>query len=88
MAEIRVRRGTTLEWLRSNPVLGPGEPGYNSTSRRLKVGDGATPWRDLPYLDESSSAGLLLQEHVDSETPHPVYDDGPSLVLLYQNAQV
>ncbi len=26
--------------------------------------------------------------HVNSSTPHPIYDDGPSLMLLYQNAKV
>ena len=29
-----------------------------------------------------------LHNHVISPTPHPVYDDGPSLSLLYQNAKV
>ena len=31
-----------------------------------------------------------LTDHVNSPTPHPAYDspDGPSLVLLYQNAKV
>lgn len=29
-----------------------------------------------------------LSAHVNSETPHPVYDDGPSLALLYANAKV
>lgn len=29
-----------------------------------------------------------LQDHVDSPLPHPVYDDGPSLTLLYENAKV
>ena len=29
-----------------------------------------------------------LNDHVNSENPHPVYDDGPSLLLLYQNAKV
>lgn len=29
-----------------------------------------------------------LTGHINSETPHPVYDDGISLVLLYQNAKV
>lgn len=27
-------------------------------------------------------------EHIDSELPHPVYDDGPSLTLIYENAKV
>lgn len=29
-----------------------------------------------------------LDAHVNSPTPHPIYDDGPSLFLLYQNAKV
>lgn len=29
-----------------------------------------------------------LQAHIDSMNPHPVYDDGPSFLLLYQNAKV
>lgn len=29
-----------------------------------------------------------IDAHVNSGTPHPVYDNGPSLVLLYQNAKV
>lgn len=30
----------------------------------------------------------LLPEHIASELPHPVYDEGPSLTLLYENAKV
>ena len=29
-----------------------------------------------------------LTDHVNSAAPHPVYDDGVSLVLLYDNAKV
>lgn len=29
-----------------------------------------------------------IDVHVNSTTPHPVYDDGPSFVLLYENAKV
>lgn len=32
------------------------------------------------------SEALLV--HIASSTPHPVYDEGPSLLLLYQNAKV
>ncbi len=31
---------------------------------------------------------LNITEHINSSTPHPIYDDGPSLFLLYQNAKV
>lgn len=38
-----------------------------------------------------SISGVTQEELLDhelSEAPHPVYDDGPSLVLLYENAKV
>lgn len=31
---------------------------------------------------------IELDAHVNSLTPHPVYDDGPSLSLLYENVKV
>lgn len=37
---------------------------------------------------ENSENPTNLTEHVNSETPHLVYDDGPSLILLYANAKV
>lgn len=39
----------------------------------------------------SGITGLTLDDlntHINSGTPHPVYDDGPDLNLLYQNAKV
>lgn len=33
-------------------------------------------------------AGAALTTHINSLLPHPVYDDGPSLALLYENAKV
>lgn len=32
--------------------------------------------------------GAALTAHINSLTPHPVYDDGPSLALLYENGKV
>lgn len=29
-----------------------------------------------------------LPEHIEAELPHPVYDDGASFILLYENAKV
>lgn len=91
-ARIQLRRGKKAFWESENPILHEGEPGYERDTRRLKIGDGVTPWLDLPYsaggatdipIDQAS-----LAEHINAATPHPVYDDGPSLDLLYQNAKV
>lgn len=30
----------------------------------------------------------ILAEHINAINPHPAYDDGPSFLLIYQNAKV
>lgn len=46
-ATIRFRRGSTSQWTDSNRVLQDGEPGWDSTAKRLYVGDGETPITEL-----------------------------------------
>jgi hypothetical protein len=47
---IRFRRGVTSAWVTANTILRDGEPGWDSTLKVLKIGDGSTPWNSLaPY---------------------------------------
>ncbi len=39
-------------------------------------------------LEGGGISPATFERHVESLTPHPVYDDGPSLTLLYENAKV
>jgi hypothetical protein len=48
---IKLRRGTESEWSESNPILGLGEYGYETDTRKSKVGDGTTAWTDLAYTN-------------------------------------
>lgn len=50
MSRIQVRRGPAAEWTSTNEVLGSGEPGYETDTGKVKFGDGASAWVDLPYL--------------------------------------
>lgn len=50
LAQILLRRGTSAEWAAANPVLASGEFGYDTTSKRAKVGDGAAAWTALPWI--------------------------------------
>lgn len=87
----KLRRDSSSVWTAINPVLSDGEPGVESDTGRLKIGDGATPWTGLDYFVPQSGESAEVTDlpaHIDSLTPHPVYDDGPSLVLLYVNAKV
>jgi hypothetical protein len=46
---IIIRRDTTPNWDENNPVLLAGEPGYETDSYKIKIGDGTSKWLDLPY---------------------------------------
>jgi hypothetical protein len=91
MATIRFRRDTADRWNLVNPILLLGEPALETDTGLVKIGDGETPWRDLAYFTSSEGVdhpSTSLTNHINSSNPHPVYDDGPSLALLYANAKV
>ena len=46
----RVRGDSGENWTTKNPVLKDREIGYDSTSHRLKVGEGGKVWNELPFL--------------------------------------
>lgn len=95
-SQIQLRRGKAVFWTDENPVLRPGEPGYETDTHKLKIGDGVTFWRELDYFNgldldpgtDDATAMELILAHISDPTPHAVYDDGPSLFLLYENAKV
>jgi hypothetical protein len=55
-SKIRFRRDTEENWNLINPVLQQGEPGYNLTNQKLKIGDGNLSWDELQYLETSASS--------------------------------
>lgn len=90
MYTFKFRRSTSDRWLEQDPILSNGEPGFETDTGRMKVGNGTDKWSLLKYFVpyDPSGSGTSLQEHIVSGQPHPVYDDGPSLVLLYENVKV
>ena len=45
----QIKYKTTEEWETENPILLKGEMGYDSTSKRYKIGDGVNTWKNLQY---------------------------------------
>lgn len=75
----RFRRGTAAEWATANPTLAAGEPGYETDTGDLRIGDGATAWAELtsqgnPFGSATTSMvgraeltpGLRLQGAIDA----------------------
>jgi len=57
MAKIKLRRDTAANWSSANPILALGEPGYDTTNNKIKVGNGTTAWNSLSYLTDESGGG-------------------------------
>lgn len=58
MAQIKLRRDSAANWISTNPVLALGEPGYDTTSNKIKIGNGTSTWLQLSFLTDAT--GPLL----------------------------
>jgi len=52
--KIQLRRDTSTNWTRNNPVLAVGEPGLETDTLTVKYGDGASAWNNLSYANLGS----------------------------------
>lgn len=50
MTQIKLRRDTAANFTSKNPVLGIGEPAYETDTKKLKIGDGTTAYNSLDYF--------------------------------------
>ena len=53
----QLRYDTVANWTSTNPVLEKGEPAVDET-HKIKLGDGVSKWKDLPYSSGSVDADL------------------------------
>ena len=73
---IKNRRGTSLEWETANPILHDGEIGVATDLNNFKMGDGETPWLDLPYFIAQDDLGDLKGDKGDKGDPGPAGPQG------------
>jgi hypothetical protein len=57
---IKLRRDDTTNWEALNPVLALGEPGFDLTENKIKIGDGVSAWMDLAYIE----SGLPIASNI------------------------
>lgn len=62
LARMQIRRGTAAQWAAVNPVLRSGEFGYETDTKRMRCGDGVSPFASLPIFVSTGDAviGALL----------------------------
>lgn len=68
--KIRLRRGTAAQWTSANPVLSPGEAGYETDTGKIKYGNGSNTWAALPYflgnVDDTADANKNVLSAVNA----------------------
>jgi len=80
-ARIRLRRDTAANWTAANPTLLLGEVGFETDTRKLKLGDGTTAWTSLLYVQgydnptftTLAATGLATLPHIHGALAGPVY---------------
>jgi len=56
---IQFKRQVASAWSQVNPTLRLGEPGFESDTGKVKIGNGVLKWNSLPYVGESSGVGVV-----------------------------
>lgn len=81
MTAIILRKGPGSEWDNVDPVLAVGEAGFDTTTKKLKIGDGAKKWTELKaYLPED-----LLAEVIQDAVASMLDGDYQGLDITYND---
>ena len=59
MTQIKLRRDTAANFTLKNPILGVGEPAYETDTKKLKIGDGTTAYTQLEYFSAGGDGSGL-----------------------------
>lgn len=73
---IQLRRDIAANWTGANPTLLRGELGYESDTRRFKIGDGLTTWNSLDYCFTPND---FIMTALATETTNRISGDSTTL---------
>ena len=60
--KILLRRDTSSNWTSGNPTLSAGELGFETDTRKFKIGNGSTAWNSLEYSIASNISSAVLND--------------------------
>lgn len=85
----KLKRGAAARWAELNPILEQGEPGFVYDLNLLKVGDGFTPWNELPYIQGKSEIinFELPTDFPEIGDPNVIYKSMDELSLYHFNPE-
>lgn len=63
IAQIQARHDSAANWTSTNPVLALGEFGFETDTKKIKLGDGSTAWTSLGYLFAGAGQPELIYHY-------------------------
>lgn len=87
---IQFKRGSLATWEKLDYILDVGEPGYvkdSNDSYYLKIGDGVTPWSQLPYVSENIFNALTPSGFPSYGRENVIYKAEQDKALYQWNSQ-
>lgn len=84
MTQIKLRRDTAANFTSKNPVLGIGEPAYETDTKKLKIGDGTTAYNSLDYFTSGGGSST----NITAALPLKIVDGVISLEVDGQTIQI
>ena len=79
---IQVRRGTSTDWSTVNPTLAAGEIGFESNTKKVKIGDGTTAWNSLDYI----SSDVPVIDEIAQDAVNSALTMGSGLSKTYNDS--
>lgn len=83
-AIIKLRRDLSNTWQSVNPTLSLGEPGFETDTKRLKIGDGTSTWNDLDYVAGSGGGAAVVSEDIE-DTVASLMVSGSGVKISYND---
>ena len=84
----QVKRGTAARWEELNLILNPGEPGFEMDTFKLKIGNGSTPWKELPYVnDVDISKYITIEDIINGDVILPIATEAVRGAVLSSTAK-
>ena len=83
---IQLRRDTAANWTSVNPTLAAGEVGYDSTSNKIKIGNGSTAWNSLDYASGGASILVSATEPDEPEVGDVWFNTESGITYVYYDS--
>jgi Major tropism determinant N-terminal domain len=84
---LQQRRDTAANWTSNNPTLAAGEIGYETDTKKFKIGDGSTAWTSLAYAYGAAPALSIPAAQTGTSYTLQASDAG-SLVTLSNSGSI